>query len=996
MFNIDEKNKNKYKLLKDSYIDEQNLEVVELEHIKTAAKIILLVCEDENRTFNIAFKTLVDNDKGIPHILEHSVLCGSRKYNVKDPFIELAKGSMNTFLNAMTFPDKTCYPVASANLQDFHNLMDVYLDAVFYPNAIKNDKIFRQEGWHYEIEDTNKKLVVNGVVYNEMRGVYSNPDSLLEAFILKNLYEGTEYAYEYGGDPKEIINLSYDEFVKFHDKYYSPSNSFIYLYGKLDYNEELAYIASEYLDNFEKVDIKVNFSDEINDDNGKNFKTDKTQIDYYNVDTKDNDDKAYIAYTFLLNNKKTALNHIVIQIIDYVLFSSDTALLKEKLLSLGLGESVFAQCEEGIKKGFYSIISQNINENKKEEFIKTIIEYINDMISKGLDVDKFKAAINSLYFNYAESEFGKMPRGLIFSLNSLDTYLYGEDAAIFLEYKEAFDYLRGIDLSDNNNIFITTLREIFIDNKYKCINILRPKYDYQSEKNLQQEKVLSDRRAKMSEEELSNIIIDTNKLKEYQKEKDTEEALKCIPSLKISDIDKYKKLVNYKFEVNENTETIVSFENDKDIIYLNLSFDITELTKEEIYLFSLITIVVSKINMKNMSFYEFNNYVDINTGGLTLGINAYNDKVLFTYGIKVTKDKINYAFDIFYKLISETKFVDEKRILILLNKCKSDALLSLLSEGHISASIRANSKEELSCFIADKVGHSGVGFNRFINAVCKEYEKNHDLINDALDILYKKLNQKKMYLSVCTKEEYYEDIKLNYKKFYDNLISEKIKFLYSEKDEQRLKNDIKEIKKFINFDSFDKKVRKEAIITPSDINFCALSGKFDEGKYTGKLYALKTLFNYEYLWTNIRVLGGAYGCMFTFSRKGNYTFVSYRDPHVANTNKTFYGVKDFLKNVKFSNEEITKFVIGSIGVYDNPLSVVDRFKANISAFYNNLTDEKENKKRRELLELKKEDINNLSELFNDVENANMCALISADKVEDAKKEYDVVCQLMEQ
>ena len=445
MFSLNDVNKNKYTIIGSKVIEEQNLEVVEIEHKITKAKIVLLICDDENRVFNIAFKTPVNSSKGTPHILEHSVLCGSRKYNVKDPFIELAKGSMNTFLNAMTFPDKTCYPVASANLKDFHNLVDVYLDAVFYPNVIRDDRLFKQEGWHYEMDNANSNLTVNGVVYNEMKGVYSDPDSILESATLENLFNGTNYAYDYGGNPKEIINLTYDECVWFHKKYYSPSNAIIYFYGKLDYNAELEYLENEYLKDFNYIEVDATFLDT------KEIVENKEQVSFYNVDFEDNKDKAYISYSFALDEEKTSLKNIVMQIIDYVLFSSESAILKEKFLNAGFGEAVFSHYDIGLKSGMYSVIAQNISEDKKDEFVKLFMSSIEDMLRNGLDIDKIKAGINSLYFTYAEGEFGRMPRGLYLTLESLESYLYGDGAYTYIEYRDAFEFLNKVDFNDKNN-----------------------------------------------------------------------------------------------------------------------------------------------------------------------------------------------------------------------------------------------------------------------------------------------------------------------------------------------------------------------------------------------------------------------------------------------------------------------------------------------------------------------------------------------------------------
>lgn len=987
MFKLNEFNSEKYKILSDKVVSEQNIEVVEIMHIKTCAKVLLFICDDENRVFNIAFKTPVENGKGTPHILEHSVLCGSRKYNVKDPFIELAKGSMNTFLNAMTFPDKTCYPVASANLKDFHNLMDVYLDAVFYPNAIKNDKIFKQEGWHYEIENADDDLKVNGVVYNEMKGVYSDPDSILESAILANLFSGTNYAHDYGGNPSEIIDLTYDEFVKFHHKYYSATNSIIFFYGKLDYNEELMNLHNNYLKVMDKVDVNANFA------SPNDIRCDREQVDYYNIDTEDIKNKSYVAYSIVVSDK-TNLNYVVMYVLNYVLFSSSSAILKNKLVNEGFGESVESHYEVALKNSTYSIIAKNIDDSKKDDLIKTIKSSIKDMVENGLDVDKFKAGINSLYFENAEGEFGRIPRGLYFSLVALDTYLYGGDITTHIEYKETFDYLKKVDLKDKNNIFIKTLKEVFLDNKWTAINILKPKFGYSKEKDEKLSLILKERKAGLSQTGLGDIISDMKALKKYQTGADSEEAKKVIPTLKLSDIDRDKKLIDYTVDVNEGIDTMISFNNDKDIVYIDVDFDITDVAKEELYLFSIINNILGRIDLNTMSFHELNNYIGINTGGLYSSIDVSEKKCFFRLSMKSTAEKVNIAFDVLYKILSETSFKDSKRIEVLLNELKNDSLLSVLSSGHTSTMMRANSEENFSCDVADKTSVNGIAFNRFINSLCKMYSGKSSLINDVFASLLKKMVEKKMYWTLCINKKYYDNTKIEFKKFNDNINLYKSGIEIDIIDKE-IKGYIDEIKKYIKFDDFDKKVKREAIITPNDINFCAIASNFDRKLYNGRLNVLRTLFNYEYLWTNIRVLGGAYGCMSIFKREGYYALMSYRDPHVSNTNKIFYGVGEFLKNLNKSQDEVEKYIIGSIGMFDNPESIVGKHKRNVAAYFTSMTDSDYNSYRHDMLDMKAKDFNDLEIIFKNVKDAGACALISENKVEEAKKEYDVVWKLQD-
>lgn len=989
MFYLNEKLKNKYSILDDYFIQEQNLEVVEIEHTKTKAKVLLFICDDENRVFNIAFKTPVFDNTGTPHILEHSVLCGSRKYDVKDPFVELAKGSMNTFLNAMTFPDKTCYPVASANLKDFENLVDVYLDAVFFPNAVKNDKIFKQEGWHYEIENAEDDLKVNGVVFNEMKGVYSDPDSILESATLKNLYSGSNYEYEYGGKPNDILNLSFNEFKDFHKKYYHPSNSILYLYGKLDYDKYLDYIDNEYFSCFDFCDANAHFLSR------NKTESMSEQIDYYSIDSIENKDKAYFAYSFAIDKPKNTLDNILIQILDYILFSSDSAILKDKLLNAGYGDTVFSRYSAGIKQGLYSIVSQNVSEDKKDSFIEFIDNEIKNLVEDGIDIDKLKAGINSIYFDYAEGEFSRTPRGLCFSLSSLDTYLYGDGATTYIEYKNTFDTILKDNLSDKNNLFAKMLKELFIDNDNKAFNVLRPRMGYSSEKEEIIKEELRKLKSNFSKSEIDDIITKTAELKEYQKVKDSEDKLKCIPTISLSDIDRDKNDIDYTLEKNSGVDTIITFKNDKDIVYISLKFDLTSCKKEELYLYYLMSAVLSKLDLKTLTYNELNNYIDINTGGLSIAFDATDYALLFSFRIKTTSDKINFAFEILYKLLSEAIFIDKKRIGIILSENKQNSLLSILSSGHITAINRSKSNFDFRSSILDRFDLNGLSHYRFISEICKNYEQQFELLSESMDLCLRKLIENKMYFTLCTNKTYYNDVLKCFNDFNNKISALKSERKFKQEDENKLQDSILKISKFVDFDSFEKKSKSEAILTPNDINFCALSGEFDSSLYSGSLSVIRTLFNYEYLWTNIRVLGGAYGCMSVFSKMGNYSLCSYRDPHVAETNKVYMGIADFLKTFNRGNSEIHKYIIGSIASYDNPLSTVDNHKRNVAAYFNKISNEEYNKIRHEILDLKSTDINATAKIFDNMSNADKCALISASKADEARKEYDTIWQLME-
>lgn len=990
MFVLNEYNLTKYDLIRSVDVKEINAVFIELKHKVTKASVILIACDDKNRVFNIAFKTPVSNGKGTPHILEHSVLCGSRKYNVKDPFVELAKSSMNTFLNAMTFPDKTCYPVASANLKDFHNLVDVYLDAVFYPNVLHNDKIFKQEGWHYEIDDIKSDLKVNGVVLNEMKGVYSNPDGILESAILSNQFEGTNYEYDYGGNPSDIIELTFDEFIEFHKKFYSPSNAIIYYYGDLDFNEELTYLHDNYLKDFNYIDIKAEFL------NCKNIIKDREHISLYNTETNDNLDNAYISYNFTIDRKLSTLDSIVISILDYILFSSESAVIRNRMLELGLGESIYTLNDAGLKNNIYSVISQNINIKKKDDFKDVLLKSIESLVRDGINVQKLKAGINQVYFQLEEKETGRLPKGLTYTLESLDSYLYDkDDICSYLCYSKEFEYLNSIDLEDKNNVFYKILKELFIENNHRTINILKPKFGYLKEKETELNSLLKAKKAKFNESELTAIVKDTEELKTYQKIKDSDESLKCIPSLKLDDLEEKDNYTYYFNKTIDNIDYIITTRNDSEIVYLDYIFDLTDLTKEEVYLFSIIACVLSKIDLKDMSYEEFNDYIDINTGGLNIAFHVYNNKLTFAVGLKVAYKKVDIALKIIDILIFQSLFVDKKRISILTNEIKSNAFVSILSNGHLSAVYRAESKNSFAASMNDKLSINGISTYKFYSAFTKIYADNADLIDDTLSLLYKKMLTKKLYVSLSLNDKYNDQTLHTISNFNKEIFIEKYRNIFTSHDENELNDNIVKISSLINFNDFDKKVKKEAILTPGDVNFVALSNLFDKEKYIGSLNLLRTLFSYEYLWTNIRVLGGAYGCMSYFKKYGTYQFTSYRDPNLNNTNNIYFGVYEYLKNINLSYDLIEKMIIGTIGQFDNPLSIRDTYKKSLTDFFNGTTDEMIKKDRKELLATTIDDIKKLSELFINIKDSEECAIICEKVYNEAKESYDLIWKLEE-
>lgn len=439
-----------------------------LEHKKSGARLALLSNDDENKVFYIGFRTPPEDSTGVAHILEHSVLEGSRDFPVKDPFIELAKGSLNTFLNAMTYPDKTVYPIASCNDKDFQNLMHVYLDAVFYPNIYTERKIFEQEGWHYEMESPEDELTINGVVYNEMKGAFSSPDDVLEREITNTLFPDTTYSNESGGDPEAIPDLTYEQFLDFHRRYYHPANSYIYLYGNMDMVEKLEYLDQAYLSHFDRfsVDSEVAFQ--------KPFDKCVEAGKFYPItENEPEEDNTYLTYNMVVGDSLDREQYIAFQILDYALCSAPGAPLKQALLDKGIGKDIYSYYESGIRQSYFTIVAKNANLDRREEFVECIEKELSRLAKEGIDKKALRAGLNYYEFRYREADFGSYPAGLMYGLQVLDSWLY-DDALPFIHI-EAGETYKALREKAETDYFEELIDKCMIHNTHKSILTLSPK-----------------------------------------------------------------------------------------------------------------------------------------------------------------------------------------------------------------------------------------------------------------------------------------------------------------------------------------------------------------------------------------------------------------------------------------------------------------------------------------------------------------------------------------
>ncbi|MBP3926315.1 MAG: insulinase family protein, partial [Clostridium sp.] len=565
---------NAYQVIKDKKVNELNSDAMILEHKKTGARIFLLSNDDENKVFCIGFRTPPSDSTGVPHILEHSVLCGSAKFPVKDPFVELVKGSLNTFLNAMTYPDKTVYPVASCNAKDFQNLMDVYMDAVLHPNIYKEEKIFRQEGWHYEMESVDGPLTLNGVVYNEMKGAFSSPEGVLDRYTQNTLFPDNCYTFESGGAPEEIPSLTYEDFLQFHRTYYHPSNSFIYLYGDMDMAEKLDWLDKEYLCHYDRqpVDSVIHMQ--------KPFAAPVEREIFYPITENEPEEHAtYLSLNTVVGDDLDPVLYMAFQILEYILLDAPGAVLKKELVEAGIGQDVLGSYENGILQPYFSVIAKDADKEQKDEFVSVVKNTLRRLADDGINRKSLLAGINYYEFRYREADYGNAPKGLMYGLQCLDSWLYDGDPLMHLEYENTFAYLKK---AVEEGYFEQLIRTYLLDNPFEAVIVVSPKRNLTAIEDEKLRVKLEAYKDSLSEEELSRIVRETRELKEYQDIPSPKEDLEKIPLLRREDIDPEPEKLCLAEQTMDGTTVLCHEMFTSGIGYLRVMFDTSRVPSEDL------------------------------------------------------------------------------------------------------------------------------------------------------------------------------------------------------------------------------------------------------------------------------------------------------------------------------------------------------------------------------------------------------------------------------
>lgn len=964
-----------YEILDEHRVEDVQSDGFILRHKKSGARIAILSNNDDNKVFYIGFRTPPEDETGVPHIIEHTTLCGSKKFPVKDPFIELAKGSLNTFLNAMTYPDKTVYPVASCNDQDFKNLMDVYLDAVFNPNITKYEEIFKQEGWHYELTGKDDELKINGVVYNEMKGAYSSPDEVLSSQIYRSLFPDNTYSKDSGGNPEYIPKLTYEAYLDFYHKYYHPSNSYIYLYGDMDVVERLEWLDKEYLSlyDYKKVNSEINKQPAFDE-----IKNVEAQYSITMDDSQEN--KTYLSYNRVVGDTLDEMLYQAFDVLDYALVSSPGAPVKQALIDAGIGDDVYGSYDAGILQPVFSFVAKNANASQADEFESIIENTLKEVVKTGINKEALLAGINSSEFKFREADFGQFPKGLLFGLNCLDSWLFDDmKPFIHLECLGTFAKLRK---AVDTDYFEKLIQEYLLDNTHGSSVTVKPKRGLGNEREEALANELSDYKASLSDEEIKKLIEDTEHLKKYQEEPSSDEDLRKLPMLTRADMKKnampFSNIEDELLDVKVVRHDIES----NGIDYISFLFDAGDFAQSELGYLGFFTNALGLVSTEKYSYTDLANATNIYTGGISTGTASHPDikdrnnfVFKFEVKLKVLEKNLDKALELMEQMLLTSDFTDTKRLGELVAQIKARLQANLSSSGHLVAAMRSMSSFSRYALYQDEL--KGVAFYRSICRIEKELSESPKSVSDKLAAIARKLfARNRMLISFTGNNEAYGNAKPSLEKVIAGF--NKMSAVGNQAE--------------VHFNT-----AKEAFIDASQIQYVAKTGDFIcEGyEYTGALRLLRIILSYDYLWINVRVKGGAYGCMNTFLRSGESYFVSYRDPNLSDTLDVYDRIPEYIKNFSPDERDMTKYIIGTFSALDTPMNPEAKGSRSLSAYLEGITYEQIQKERNEILNAQPEDIRRLADLVEAVlKKDSICVIGNENMIKESAGLFENVEKLI--
>uniref|UniRef100_A0A061S1H5 Presequence protease 2 n=1 Tax=Tetraselmis sp. GSL018 TaxID=582737 RepID=A0A061S1H5_9CHLO len=884
------------------FVAEYDSTVLLYRHAKTGAQVMSLVNGDENKTFGVVLRTPVEDSTGIPHILEHSVLCGSRKYPIKEPFVELMKGSLNTFLNAFTYPDRTCYPVASCNLQDFYNLVDVYLDAVFHPKCVEDERTFQQEGWHYELDDPKDELVYKGVVFNEMKGVYSQPDSVMNRVIQEAVFPSNTYRVDSGGDPAVIPDLTFEKFQDFHRRYYHPSNARFWFYGDDDPVERLR-ILDRYLSEFEPLPVDSTVD-------AQPLMKEPVKVTKYYAAGEGGEDsetsKAFVALNWLLSEDQLDLEtELAFGFLNYLMLGTSASPLRKALMDSGLGEALIGGgLEDELRQPMFSIGLKGVEPENMEKVCALVRNTLAELAETGFTDTAIEAAINTIEFSLRENNTGRFPRGLSLMLRAMSSWLYDRDPFQPLQWTTDLERFKA-RLSSGEDVFGPLIKNYLLDNKH-CVTVeLLPDTELGAKGEAAERDRLSAHKASLSEEQLKEIIENTRALRERQETPDEPEALKCVPTLNISDIPK-EITVTPTAQSSELGATLLRHELfTNDILYLEAGLDLRPVPASLLPLVPLFCRCLTQMGTETESFVELTERIGRKTGGLSIypftsTVKGEKEPVamLMLRG-KAMADKSADLLEVMRDCLLTARLDDRARFKQMVLETRSSLEAGLVGSGHSFAASRLDAQRSIAGWVSEQMG--GYSYLEYIRKLVARVESEWDgVVTDLEAIRSAVLSRSKAYVNMTADGS-----------ALDRAAPAVTSFLESLPDKRLEPADWDATLPLVN----------EAICVPTQVNYVGKAANlYEDAGYelSGSSYVINKLLGTTWIWDRIRVSGGAYGGFTDFdSHSGMFTYLSYRDPNLLKSVEVYDGTPGFLRELDLDQDALAKAIIGTIGDIDS-------------------------------------------------------------------------------
>ena len=951
-------------------IDEINGTAYEMKHEKSGARLIYIDSPDSNKVFNIAFRTTPHNSTGVAHIMEHSVLCGSRKFPLKEPFVELVKGSLNTFLNAMTYPDKTMYPVASKNDKDFHNLMDVYLDAVFYPRVREDAEIVMQEGWHYELENADDELTYKGVVFNEMKGVYSSPDSVLERQMMRELFPDTTYGVDSGGDPDYITDLTYEEFQEFYRVHYHPSNSYIFLYGDMNIEEQLAFLNDEYLSHFDAIDVHTEVALQAPFTEGK-------VVSYpYSVGSEEpTDNRTLHSFAYVLPDV-TPEHSLAFEVLTHALLTSPAAPLKQALVKAGIGSDISGYYLDSIRQPMWTVQATGSNLDKQADLQRIVESTLQELCDKGLDKELLEASLNSIEFALRESDFGGRPIGLAYIIRMMDNWLYDNDPLELLHYEEA---LANIRKGLAGTYFEDLIRHSILNNNHKVLVSIYPERGLQERKDAEVKEHLANVKANMTSEEIEAIVEQTKRLKIRQETPDSDEALASIPLLELSDLNPNIEAVERRESKIGNTTVHFVPTFTKGINYVGLYFKLNCLTEEELFYADILSDILGRIDTSERGYEALAKDINMNLGGLSSDITAISKDgkrdeftPLMIVRAKALHSKLPDLCRLINEVVKKADYSDDQRLTELVQESKAIWDNEAFRRGNSIVSQRVMAQVSAVGKFRD---NGNLGYYQKISELASNPAALPLLPEKLAEVARKIFRANNVDIMFVGEEGELEAFEKLMKPFVETW------------DATDLSDDVLQISRLSGNDG---------IVTAGKVQYVAQGGNFiDHGfKHVGPMSVLETILRYEYLWIRIRVQGGAYGAFANFYDDGNMIFCSYRDPNLLETLNVYKELPQYLRDFTLTDREMRKYIIGTMSSLDLPMTPALRGPRAMGMYFSGAKLEDKVEFRKQVIACKPEDIVALADVVEPVLNDNhICAMGNEQKIKDAGNVFDNIVSL---